>query len=98
MERLARWQPDDHQLAQRTSHALNRDLARLSPCEELGEQRIVEQRDIVARLDPAVPPDPRPARHTQILEDAGRRQEIVERIFRGDAALDRVTARMQLAS
>jgi len=37
MECLAGRQPDDHELAQRAAHALDRDLPRLAPDDELGQ-------------------------------------------------------------
>ena len=67
------------------------------PHDELAEQRVVEQRDLVTGLDSAVPAHPGPARHAQVLDSAGGRQEAVRRILAGDPALHRPAARLQPA-
>src|SRR5437667_7523412 len=50
-EWLARRQADDHQLAQGAPHTLDRDLAGLTPGDQLREQRIVEQRHVIPCLE-----------------------------------------------
>src|SRR2546427_2229335 len=42
--------------------------ARLSPHDELRDERVVMQRDLVALLDPAIPADPGPTGHARSEE------------------------------
>ena len=98
MEGLARRQSHDHELAQRAPHTLDRVFTRFPPRDELGEQWIIEQCDVVARFDAGIPPNAGATRHSEVLEHARRRQEVIERILGGDAAFDRVSAWMQLTT
>src|SRR5256885_2284475 len=93
MKRLARRQPDDHELPQRASHPLNGDVTRLSPGDQLGEQGIVEQRDVVPRFYAGIPANSGATRNAQVLQHTRRRQEVIERILGRDPALDCVAAR-----
>src|SRR5207247_10530676 len=76
-------------------HPLERDGPRFAPHDELGDERVVVQRDLVPGLDAGVPAHPRPARHPQMTDRTRRGEEVVEGILGGDAALDRVAARLQ---
>ena len=69
----------DRELEQRAMHARDRLRAVGRPDDQLGEHRIVEQPDLAARLDAAVPADARPGGHVQVLHAAGRREEIRSR-------------------
>src|SRR2546427_13198920 len=53
MKRLRRRQADNHELAQRPLHAVQRDLPRLAPHDQFRDERIVEEGDLVARFHAA---------------------------------------------
>ena len=89
--------PGDHQLVQGTRHPVDGLEAGRGPDDELGEQRVVEQADLVARFDPAVPAHPGAARGAQVLDPAGGGQEPVGGILAGDPALHGPAPRVEPA-
>ncbi len=95
MKHLGRWNADDRQLAEGAPHAFERDGARLAPHDQLRDERVVVECDLVALLDPTVPPHPGAAGNPQIAHDARRGEKVVERVLRGDATLDCVAPRLQ---
>ena len=77
-------------LIKRAPQTIDRFLARAAPNRKLRDHRIVVNRNFRKRRDAAVDPDPRARRLAQMCDRARTRKEVVRRIFRIDAALDRV--------
>src|SRR5439155_1383144 len=96
--RLRRRDADDRELAQGAPHALECHDARLSPHDELRDERVVMQCDLVALLDPAIPADTWPAGHAEVAHHARRGEKVVDRVLRRDATLDGVAPRLQRAT
>ena len=70
-----------------------RAVAVAAPDDHLAEQRVVERRDLAARLHPGVDADPRPGGQHHAVERPGTRHEVVRRVLGVDAQLDRAAAR-----
>ncbi len=87
-----RFRSDDVARRERFAHAHERELARRVPGDELGDHRVVEDRDRIAFDDAGVDAHVRRGlRQAQALELAGTRQEILLGILGVEAQLDRVT-------
>ena len=69
----------------------------LGPDDHLRDQRVVERRDPVALEDVRVDAHARAERRAEARDRAGRRPEVVLRILRVDAELDRVAAQLGAA-
>src|SRR5207249_10109702 len=80
VKRLGRRDADDRELAQGAPHALECHGARLSPHDELRDERVVMQCDLVALLDPTIPADPGTARHAEVAHHARRGEKVVDRV------------------
>ena len=64
-------------------------LAIIAPDQQLGEQRVVEHRDLAAAIDAGVVPHPRALRKTDALDASDRGQKAGRRILGQDASLHR---------
>ena len=84
---------EHHIVAQRGEQSLPRRLAVRAPHRDLGQQRIVVDRHLVAGADPRVDADAGRARLAQMHDATGAGQEVLRRILGVDAALDGVAAR-----
>ncbi len=71
-------------------------VAIASPDDELGDHRIVVDRDLRAAEDAGVVAHPRALRQPQALDLARRRRELAERILGVEADLDRMSARLDI--
>src|SRR5690606_21957652 len=96
VEADARVHADDAQLRECTLHARDGCRTIIAMNDELAEQRIVEQRDLEALRDAAVPADARTGRQIDRSNATRRRQEALRSILARDAAFDRVTLRLQV--
>src|SRR5689334_6020959 len=79
----------DAELEQRALHSRNGQLARRRPDDELGQHRIVKQRDLASNFDSAVPPHTGPGRQMHVAYVTCGWQESVGWIFTRYATLDR---------
>ena len=96
-ERHRGFDADQDVLAKRTLHARDRRRAVLGPRNELGDDRVVEDRHIEPSRRAAVVTDAGPGRHAQVLDAPWRGEETVVWILRVDAALDGMAVRRQEA-
>ena len=88
----------DHEAVERLAHACDRMLAVLAVHDELGDHRVVIHRDLAAVVHAGVHPhavqvrgvarEHGLGRRLELHQPAGGRQEVAERIFGVDAALD----------
>src|SRR5580765_1571037 len=86
----------DDELAERDAHARDRGLAVAAVHDQLADHRIVVWRNPVAVVDVRVHAHAGAARGEEAFDHAGRRHERV-RVFRIDAALDRVAGDLDVA-
>ena len=77
---------------QHTTHPFDRILPRRSPNNQLPDHRIIIDRNFITFIHITVDPHPDPVRFGQLADHAGRRHEVVGRIFGTDTAFDRVAA------
>src|SRR6185437_1497446 len=77
-------------------HALGRLLAVGVPDDQLGHHRVVHRRDLAALLDARVHAHARPPRLGVASDPARRRGEALRGVLGVDAALDRVTAQLDV--
>ncbi len=86
----------DDILVQRAQHAVDGRLARGRVGDELGEHGVVVERNAPALVDGAVFAQAGAAGLDELGDPAGRREEVVVRIFGVDAALDGVAAQLDI--
>ena len=83
-------------LVEHTAHTLDGILAGGCPYDELTYHGVVVDGDFIAVVHVAVNADTDSVRFRQLLDDTGRRHEVVFRIFGTDAALYSMTALEQV--
>ena len=84
--------PVDDQLVERDAAAGDRRRPVRAPDDELAEERVVERRDLVARVQVRIHADAGAARGVVALDDAGAGPEIRLRVLGVDPELDDVAA------
>ena len=90
--------PEHHGFAQRCPHAGDRLAAVAAPGDELGEQRVVVDRDLAPLLDARVEPHSR-ALGGRVVKDAARGGQVVAvRVLGVEAALEGVALRVVTSS
>ena len=92
MEPEQRRRPLDHELLERAEHAPASVLAVDVVDDQLGDHRVVETGDLVARADAGVDAHAGPARLAVGRDPPRRREEAAGDVLGVDPALDRVTA------
>src|ERR1051326_844234 len=85
----------EHELAERPHEPPARLLAVRTPHDQLGEQRVVEHRHVVAPVDARVVPHARALREAHALDRPHTRHEVVRRVLGNDARLHRPAARLR---
>src|SRR3989454_583769 len=83
---------DDHVLAEGAQHAVDRFISVVTPCHQLGEDRVVVGGDLEALVHARVVANADPARHAEHGDAAWGGEEAVLRVLGVDAALDRPAA------
>src|SRR5919106_4130775 len=86
----------DHELLERAKHSPARRLAIDVLNHELGDQRVVQTRHLVARTHARVDSYPDPAGLSVRRDQPGRGRETVARVLGVDPALDRVPTQLHL--
>src|SRR3712207_2004879 len=92
MQRQRRLEPHEGELVQGPRTPPDRGLAVSGVHDELGEERVVMRRDLVAGVEVRVHPDAGAAGRVVELDGPGLGQEVAPRVLGVDAELDRVPA------
>src|SRR5688572_7109462 len=87
----------DRELEERAVHSLDGQLTVRRPDDELCEHRIVVEADLASRFDSAIPPHSRTGRHVHVMNATRGWQKAVRGVLARDPALDRPSARDDLA-
>src|SRR5918996_2422822 len=88
VERHVRLHTADREFAERATGPRKRDLARVAPHDELGEQAVVVGWNLVAGVEVRVDAHARATGQGELLDAPGLRRKVVARVLGIDAVLD----------